>query len=140
MRSQERDRERFRTEQWFLEMNEQIESDLNVRNFRTLPHSDMVTGFSKNPIPAPNLQQTRRTPPTPVLHHARGHTQSITEPQMDDVMTDIQNLRTTMTDRVIQTEILQTQVPLFRGNREKYIEFEHLPKKLCPHSAHTCIN
>ena len=38
---------------------------------------------------------------------------------MGDVMTEIQNLRTTMTDRVIQTKVLQTQVPLFRGNREK---------------------
>ena len=31
-----------------------------------------------------------------------------------------------MTDTVQHQKILQTQVPLFRGNREKYIEFEHL--------------
>ena len=31
-----------------------------------------------------------------------------------------------MTDGVIQPKILQTQVPLFKGNREKYNEFEHL--------------
>ena len=49
-------------------------------------------------------------------------------------MTEIQNLRTTMTDGVIQSKILQTQVPLFRGKREKYIEFEHLLKNhLRPH-------
>ena len=153
MRSQERDHERSRIEQRFLEMTKQIgeltsmvraltekvansreESDPNVRNFRTLPHSDMVTGVSTNSITAPNLQQRRRTPPTPVVHHARGHTQCITEPRMDDVMTDIQNLRTTMTDGVIQPTVLQTQVPLFRGNREKYSEFEQLLKNhLRPH-------
>ena len=43
-------------------------------------------------------------------------------------MTEIHNLRTTMTDGVIQPKILQTQVPLFRGNRDKYNEFEHLFK------------
>ena len=131
LRSQERVHERFRIEQRFLEteINRQIrelpsmvralteegtnsreESDPNVRNFRTLPHSDMVTGVSTNSTPAPNLQQPRRTPPTPVVHHATGHTHSITEPQMVDVMTEIQNLRTTMTDGVIQPRLLQTQV------------------------------
>ena len=59
VRSQERDHERSRIEQRFMEMNKQIgeltsmvraltekvansreESDPNVRNFRTLPHSD----------------------------------------------------------------------------------------------------
>ena len=54
--------------------------------------------------------------------------------QMDDVMTEIHNLRTTMTDGVIQPKILQTQVPFFRGNREKYNEFEFLQKNhLRPH-------
>ena len=49
-------------------------------------------------------------------------------------MTEIHNLRTTMTDGVIQPKILQTQVPLFRGNREKYNELEHLLKNhLRPH-------
>ena len=47
---------------------------------------------------------------------------------MDDDMTEIQNLRTTMTDGVMQPKILKTQVPLFRGNREKYNEFDHLLK------------
>ena len=86
----------------------------------------MMTGISTNSISAPNLQQSRRTPPTPVVHHTRGRTQFISEPQKDDVMTGIQNLRTTMTDGVIQPKVLQTQVPLFRGNREKYNEFEYL--------------
>ena len=43
-------------------------------------------------------------------------------------MTKTHNLRTTMTDGVIQPKILQTQVLLFRGNCEKYNEFEHLLK------------
>ena len=61
LRSQERDHERSRIEQRFWEMNRQIgvltsifrpitekvtnsweESDPNVRNIRTLPHSDMA--------------------------------------------------------------------------------------------------
>ena len=49
-------------------------------------------------------------------------------------MTEIHNLRLTMTDGVIQPEILQTQVPLFRRNRDKHNEFEHLLKNhLRPH-------
>ena len=140
LRQQERDHERSRIEQKFMEMNRQIGeltsmvraltekvansregSDSNVRNFRTLPHSDMVTGVSTNSITAPNLQQARRTSPTPVVNHAKGHTHPISEPQMDDLMTEIQNLRTTVTDGVIQPKILQTQVPLFRGIIEKSI-------------------
>ena len=76
----------------------------------------MVTGDSANPTPTPNAQPPQRTLP------------SFPSPQIDDVMTEIHNLHTTMTDGVIQPEILQTQVPLFRGNREKYNEFEHLFK------------
>ena len=49
-------------------------------------------------------------------------------------MTETHNLRTTITDGVIQPKILQTQVPLFRGNRERFDEFEHLLKNhLRPH-------
>ena len=33
-----------------------------------------------------------------------------------------------MTDGVIHSKFLQTQVPLFRGNRDKNNEFEHLLK------------
>ena len=40
--------------------------------------------------------------------------------------TEIHHLGDTMTDTVQHPKILQTQVPLFRGNREKYNEFEHL--------------
>ena len=47
---------------------------------------------------------------------------------------EIHNLRTTITDGVMQSKILQTQVPLFRGNRDKYNEIEHLLKNLLrPH-------
>ena len=39
-----------------------------------------------------------------------------------------------MTDNVQHPKFLQTQVPLFRGNREKYTEFEHLSlNHLRPH-------
>ena len=39
-----------------------------------------------------------------------------------------------MTDGMIQPKILQTQVSLFCGNREKYNEFEHLVKNhIRPH-------
>ena len=100
-------------------INSREVGDPIVRNFRTLPHSDMVTGVWTMSISTPNLQQPRRTLPTPVVHHARGHTHFITEPQTDDVMTEIQNLCTTMTDGVVQPKILQTQVPLFRGFIEK---------------------
>ena len=49
-------------------------------------------------------------------------------------MTETQDLRTTMTDGVIQPNILQPQVHLFRGNREKSSEFENLIKNhLRPH-------
>ena len=94
----------------------------------------MVTGVSTNSGPTPNSQQPRRTLPAPATHQNRDRAPPKKEPQMDDVLTEIHNLRTTMTDGVIQPKILQTQVPLFRGNREKYNEFEHLLKNhLRPH-------
>ena len=76
----------------------------------------MVTGVLTKPMPIPNTQLPRRTP------------QSFHSPQIDDVMTEIHNLRTTMTDGEIQPKILRTQVPLFSGNRDKYNEFERLLK------------
>ena len=80
----------------------------------------MVTGVSTNPNPTPNIQQPRRTLPNTATHQNRDRAPPTNEPQMmDDVLTEIHNLRTTMTDGVIQPKILQTQVPLFRGNREK---------------------
>ena len=107
---------------------------LNTVNNPNVTRSDMVTGVSTNSIPTPNLQQPRRTLPTPATNQTRNRAPSIYDPQMDDVITEIHNLRTTMTDGVIQPKILQTQVPLFRGNRDKYNEFEHLLKNhLRPH-------
>ena len=134
-RSIERDHEKHRIEQRFLEMNRQIgeltsivraltdkipnsreENSRDVSSPETSTRSDMVTGVSANPLPTPNAQPPRTTP------------HSLQDPQMGDVMSEIQHLRATMTDGVIQPKILQTQVPLFRGNREKYNEFEHLLK------------
>ena len=86
----------------------------NVLNNETLLRSDRVTEVPANPIPTPNIQQPRRTP------------QSFQEPQMDDFMTAIQNLQSTMLDGVLQSKKLPTQVPSFRGNRGNYNEFEHL--------------
>ena len=141
-------------DQRFMEMNRQISdltnivlalterlapalnerNGLNIIGDSNVPRSDMVTGVSTNPIPTPNLSQPRRNIPNPATCHTRTRVPSTNEPQMDDVMTEIHNLRTTMTDGVIQPKILQTQVPLFRGNREKYNEFEHLLKNhLRPH-------
>ena len=75
----------------------------------TLCDSDMVTSVTVN-------QQTnpQRPPPT-IVHH-----------DFDDIVTEIHNLRESMSDNVSQSKILQTQVPLFGGNRVKYKEFEHL--------------
>ena len=141
-------------DQRFMEMNRQISAStsivmaltekissstsecngLNTVNNPNVTRSDMVTGVSTNSIPTPNLQQPRRTLPTPATNQIRNCAPSTNDPQMDDVMTEIHNLRTTMTDGVIQPKILQTQVPLFRGNRDKYNEFEHLLKNhLRPH-------
>ena len=141
MREVERDHEKHRIEQRFMEMNRQIseltsivraltdkisnsreENYRDAHNSKTSVRSDMMTGVLANPPPTPNTQPPRRTPP------------SLLDPQMGDVMSEIQHLRTTMVDGVIQPKILQSQVPLFRGNREKYNEFEHLLKNhLRPH-------
>ena len=141
-------------DQRFMEMNRQISdltsivmaltekissstsecNGLNTVNNPNVTRSDMVTGVSTNSIPTPNLQQPRRTLPTPATNQTRNRAPSTNDPQMDDVMTKIHNLRTTMTDGVIQPKTLQTQVPLFRGNRDKYNEFEHLLENhLRPH-------
>ena len=61
----------------------------------------MVTGVSVNPVTTPKTQLPRRTP------------QSFLEPLIDEVMTEIHNLRTTMIDGVIQPKIIKTQVPFF---------------------------
>ena len=49
-----------------------------------------------------------------------------TTPQLTDVMTEIHDLRSSMGDTITQPKKLQTQVPLFKRNREKYNKFEHL--------------
>ena len=121
-------------DQRFMEMNKQISeltnialaltekisspatecSGLNTVINTNVTRSDMVTGVSTNPNPTPNIQQPCRTLPTPATHQNRDRAPPTNEPQMDDVLTEIHNLRTTMTDGVIQPKILQTQVPLFR--------------------------
>ena len=134
MRSMERDQVGLRLQQRFIDMNRQIgELTSIVRALTekittckegnhkdvlndTSTRSDMATRESANPMPTTNAQPPRRTLP------------SFPSPQINDVMTEIHNMRTTMTDDVIQPEILQTQVPLFRGNREKHNEFERMLK------------
>ena len=78
--------------------------------------SDMVTGAPPTNYltnPHPTQQSTSQYPQPPAA-------------QFDDIVIEIHHLRDTMTDSVQHPKILHTQVPLFRGNREKYNEFEHL--------------
>ena len=133
---QEREHERVRTEHRLNEMNRQIMeltslvrsiAEQNTSQRRegndvmptaSLPatRSDMVTGVPRLVPPPPNSNPPRRTPST-----------TPPQPELGDVLTEIhQHLRSSMTDGVLQPKILQTQVPLFKGNREKYNEFEHL--------------
>ena len=75
----------------------------------------MVTG-----VPNPQPLGSRPTPPN-------GTPRSDTSiPQQTDVMTEIHHVRSIMGETLTQPKILQTQVPLFKGNRDKYYEFEHL--------------
>ena len=74
--------------------NSREENYRDVHNSETSVRSDMVTGVLANPPPTPNTQPPRRTPP------------SLLDPQMGDVMSEIQHLRTTMVDGVIQPKIL----------------------------------
>ena len=108
--------------------NNREENSQSVQNVETSRRSDMVKGVSANPIPTSNLLQPRRTLSTPNIHQRRGTPQQFHEPQIDDVMTVIQNMRSAMTDGVLQPKILHTQVLLYRENCEKYNEFEHLLK------------
>ena len=87
VRSIERDHEKHRIEQHFLEMNRQIgeltsivraltdkitnsreENGKDVLNPGTSTRSDMVTGVSANPLPTPNAQPPRRTPHSHTIH------------------------------------------------------------------------
>ena len=87
----------------------------NIATTSANSRSDMVTGVT-NPRPS----GSRTTPPN-------GTPQSNSSiPQIADVMTEIHHLRSTMGEILTQPKILQTQVPLFKGNRDKYNEFEHL--------------
>ena len=88
----------------------------NTASAKTCARSDMVTGVSPTNYmtnPHPTHQSTSRCPQPPAN-------------QFDDIVNEIHHLRDTMTDTVQHPKILHTQVPLFRGNREKYNEFEHL--------------
>ena len=99
-----RDHEIILIEHRFMDMNRQIgvlmsmvkaltekmsisteEKGQSVRNDETSLRSDMVTGVSANPIPTSNIQQPRRT------------SQSFHKAQMDDVMTEIQIIPSSMT-------------------------------------------
>ena len=74
----------------------------------------MVTGVQTN-----NIQTNPMRPPTSHYTKSSAH-------RIDDIVAEIHHLRDTMTDTVQHPKILHTQVPLFRGNREKYNDFEHL--------------
>ena len=88
--------------------------DLNTVSIGHETRSDMVAGVpTTNHLPNP-LRQSTSQYPQPSAH------------QFDDIVTEIHHLRDTMTDTVQRPIILQTQLPRFRGNREKYNEFEHL--------------
>ena len=92
---------------------EENEPNITTSN-ETDTRSDMVTGVpTTSQLPNPPRQSTSQYP------------QSSAQ-QFDDIVTEIHHLRDTMTDTVQHPKILHTQVPLFRGNREKYNEFEHL--------------
>ena len=89
-------------------------NDLNTVSIGHETRSDMVTGApTTNHLPNP-LHQSTSQYLQPFAH------------QFDDIVTEIHHLKETMTDTVQHPKILQTQVPLFRGNREKYIAFERL--------------
>ena len=91
-------------------------NDQNAVTDKPSARSDMVTGVPQTNFlanPHPTQQSTSRYPQPPAS-------------QFDDIVSEIHHLRDTMTDTVQHPKILHTQVPLFRGNREKYNEFEHL--------------
>ena len=83
---------------------------------KTCARSDMVTGVS------PTNYLTNPHP----THHATSRYPQPPANQFDDIVNEIHHLRDTITDTVQLPKILHTQVPLFRGNRKKYNEFEHL--------------
>ena len=89
-----------------LSSNNREGNRLNVATTSANSRSDMVTG-----VPNPQPSGSRTKPPN-------GTPRSDTSiPQLTDVMTEIHHLRNTMGDAITQPKILQTQVPLFKGNR-----------------------
>ena len=149
----EGDHETIRNDQRFIEMNNQIresttivkslanqitsvnssnerntpqnreENTQTAVNLDTLCHSDMVTG-------ATATQQTNPNRPPPTRYP------QLSIHDIDDIVTEIHHLRQSTSDNVTQPKILQTQVPLFSGNREKYYEFEHLLLNHLRHHKH----
>ena len=134
--STERPSEQRTIDQRFIEMNRQINdltglvlaltekitsnvgegNGINSVSDKNGTRSDIVTGApTATYLTNPNStqQSTSRYPQPPAN-------------QFDDIVNEIHHLRDTMTDTVQHPKILHTQVPLFRGNREKYNEFEHL--------------
>ena len=87
----------------------------NIATTSANSRSDMVTGVTN---PRPSGSRTTQPNGTPQSNSSI--------PQIADVMTEIHHLRSTMGETLTQPQILQTQVPLFKGNRDKYNEFEHL--------------
>ena len=91
--------------------------EVNELNKVSIGHetsSDMVTGASTS---SPQTNPLR--PPTSQYPQSSAY-------QIDNIVSEIHHLRDTKTDTVQHPKILQTQVPLFRGNWGKYNEFEHL--------------
>ena len=89
-------------------------NELNTVSNSHEARSEIATGVQTN-----NTQTNPMRPSTSHYPQSSAH-------QIDDIVTEINHLRDTMTDNVQHPKILHTQVPLFRGNREKYNDFEHL--------------
>ena len=89
-------------------------NDLKTVSIGHETRSDMVTGASTS-----NAQTNPQQPSSSQYPQSSAN-------QIEDIGTEIHHLRDTMTDYVQHPENVQTQVPLFRGNREKDNEFEHL--------------
>ena len=80
--------------------------------------------------------QTNNNQPNPMRPSTSHYPQSSAH-QIDDIVTEIHHLRDTMTDNVQHPKTLHTQVPLFRGNREKYT---NLNTSCSTTSGHTNTN
>ena len=123
-------------DQQFLEMNKQISDLISLVLALTEKISSNV-GEGNKPSTASDKTCTRSDmgPGTPTVTHLTNpnptHQSTSRYPQppanqFDEIVNEIHHLRDMMTDTVRHPKILQTQVPHFRGNREKYNEIEHL--------------